>query len=176
MGDIVAFNLAEFFVKRNYALFDALGAQPPYSTKDKKPLIMPRGLPSPISFMVSERYYCVVSDPNFKDLHLDSTGEFQAEVTQQQAEEWIRKGLSHYGKRVTNSTALYGSPERKRVSNADWHSASWLFLDEIHHCLQHFGLSVDETPIEFQIITEILASFETKLGHRFVRLVYWFDN
>jgi hypothetical protein len=175
-GDIVDFNPAELFVQRNYALFDALGAQPPYSAKEKKPFIMPRGLPSPISFGVSERYYCVVSDPKFKDLHLDPTGDFQDEVTSEQAEEWIRKGLSHYGKRVSNISPRFGLPERKRVSNADWHSASWLFLDEIHQCLQHFGLKVDETPIEFRVITEIMASFEQKRGHRFVRLVYWFDN
>lgn len=161
------FNGGEFFLWRNYDLFNALGDGRNYRFSEdeieKHSRYPPRGLPSQCSYAVYNRYFHLVDDGSY-DSRLEPS---LPRISKEKADEWLRDGLS-----------TLGPPNAKlqRVSNPDWHSPSWLTLDEIYRSLAHFGLNINDVKPDFRIVVQTMKLFEEELGPGRTRLVFWFDN
>lgn len=139
----------------------------------------PKGIPNYDSLGFSSRndYTLLISD-NERD---DEDGRC---CTMQQAMRWSTSNFSP-------SKLYYRNPtddKPYRVSNPDWHSASWLTLDEYERTIQIYKEKirklVEEDPeynsIEDGILPEyeaILSAMKSLESNGYVtRVVFWFDN
>ncbi len=179
--DVRAFTTGELCIPRDYELFDALAfgrsAQISEGRHDgKRPLFRARGLPANLSDAVAQRYYHVVTDPDYTEKRFDPTDEFLGslpDVSLEQARQWVEEGLAQWG---PNEGDWQDGMSRDRVSNPDWHTTGWLSLKEIYRSLEHFDLDVRITSPEFQIALECMAGLERFFGPGHTRMVFWFDN
>lgn len=174
-----SFSYGELLATRDYKIFDALaGARRHVVTggMDTECMIQPRGLPSPVSDAIYYRYYLIVDEPRYPDLWADHVP-FRLwalpPVPLEDADEWVRKGLSHYAPVSLNAL---GRPARRRVSNPDWHSASWLFRDELLAIMQSSDLRLEDLSREWRHILLLLDQLSLDYGDNRVRVVFWFDN
>ena len=62
------------------------------------------------------------------------------------------------------------------VPNPNWHSASWLYRDEILVALDRDWLVLADLDLMFRVVLDVMANFDDRLGPRRSRLVFWFDN
>ena len=196
LDDVRALNAGEFFVSRNYDLFDALGdgrsrgVQPP-DARPRRALHPPRGIPLVLSESVFRRYYVAVlrdgeAPGRVEDGGLDVPVETASPAD---AERWLAEGLSHPGPAEQRWVHWETGPDDKLrkvlnarprgrllVSNPNWHTPSWLLLAEIRAALRHASLELSELSPDFQLIVSAMSQLEHAYGHARTRLVFWFDN
>ena len=86
------------------------------------------------------------------------------ECTRNLAEEWVKNGSS-----------FYEDETKIRVSDPDWHSASWLTTKEFERVMKKYEkLSDDDAESPFFV--EYKAALAAMLCLPNARLVFWFDN
>jgi len=149
----------EFFIPRDYALFDAL-AGVRHNNEKPPPLIPPRGFPIFASLDVTRAYFSYVCDDGEPPLE-------DHDVTRFDADKYVARGASIYRD--------HPSKPRGWVSEPDWHTPSWLFLHEIEAALRQHDSQFSRTSIEFQAVSDLLFSLEKHYPKR-TRIVFWFDN
>lgn len=172
----------EMDIPRDYGLFKVLASVRASRIEDQPEMFQPRGMPRDISSVTKEQYLMLVTDD----------GDPGEGCSRQCAERLIAQGSTEYW------------DERKRfVICADWHSASWLTLEELRTAYQRYleyykecvlpqlrtGMSEDELFAEckrvqgmMQSVSRIpevesaIAYMERMSEFREVRAVFWFDN
>lgn len=157
-------------------LFNALGDGRNYhfeeSAIEKHSLYPPRGLPPRFGFAVMNRFFHIVDDhADQRDLRPDLRT-----ISQKEADEWLMSGKSIIGPPFVTFSSNHGERELRRVSSPDWHSASWLMLEEVHESLAHFNSPIEKATPEVQATLQVMEAFETHYGKGHSRLVFWFDN
>lgn len=178
-SDIVAFNSGELWIERNYDLFDALAdarSSRTSASSVRRALFPPRGLPSVVSDAVEARYYLrVVQRPEqvlqlcqFQPIGGGIPNFIEESLVRRLAlQTFEREGLQLTDGKLTMETW---------VANPDWHSATWLFADEVGHALSHFELALDDLGPSTRAALAVLHLLESDLGPRRARFVVWFDN
>lgn len=81
--------------------------------------------------------------------------------------------------------AQYGSKiiEDKWVEHPDWHSHSWMTIEELEeaferykvHATQEWGEPITDVPLEYRALLASMKALEDG-GENEVRVVFWFDN
>lgn len=177
-GNIHSLSQTELLVQHDYALFDALAGGRSHSlgVAERPPLFAPRGLPVLVSPQVFYRYYHIVDEPAYGDLPHDQLSSWVVPLptlTWDVAEKWIELGRSTLAPMENHAL---GRPRRRRVSDPDWHTTSWLSLAEIVASLQAHGMS--ETTVQCDMAAHLsgMRSLESHLGVGRVRGVFWFSN
>lgn len=150
---------------RNYVMFGVLAG---VRMQDVQ-LFAPKGMPEGIlGFYTDDDYWTNVAPadhPEWSDL--------DGFVSLEQAEEWVTQGYS---------VAEYDKDGRlTRVSGPDWHSHSWLAVDELAQALDRYASKVGEywpnengVPAEWAAMLAAMRSLEA--SGQLVRIVFWFDN
>lgn len=133
---------------RYYSVFANLAGIRCYG--EKPPMLIPRGIPSDISWDASSDWWCLINDEYAND-----DNDY---VTTEQAERW-----SKYGSKIEERN---GKPFR--VQGPDWHTPSWVTADELEQAIPGEGF------YEYQAILAAMRSFEAQ--DLDCRLVFWFDN
>ena len=105
----------QFRIPRNYGLFAALAGVRKYNSEVES--FLPRGVPNEVSTETREDYTLWVSD---------TAGDDEDNCTREQAENYVK-----YGSR-------YWDSKKTRVIHPDWHSASWLSLNEFKIAYDRF--------------------------------------
>ncbi len=165
-GSYDALSDGEFRIPPDYPLFAALAGV--RAERGFVPMFPPRGIPEDISYEVADRYFVPVLDS--KRAAKWHIGEH---VTPEEARRLVQDGKSHW---LTKGTTSPFTPSTGgHIAHPDWHSASWLILDEVRLSLEHAGYPVTGASDEFQLLIEYLAAF-AKRKSTSVRVVFWFDN
>jgi hypothetical protein len=168
-----------FAFGKDYEVFDALawGRDSSMALEDRdpsrRPLIAPRGMPSPQSLTVAQSYSYLVAvpsdppDPYFWPTHRC--------VTPATAEEWVRER----GAVESEVLQWFNCGPRDRswrvVSEPGLYNASWLLLPEFDAALAHHGLRLEELPVEYDILRYALSALGQRHSPERVRLVVWFS-
>lgn len=166
----------EMLLSRDYVAFAAMcGVRA--SEGCLTPLFAPRGLPSNPGEAVIFRYYRIVED-NFN--WTESVLPMLPAVSKETARTWVKQGLAHYGPGMTQWERGNGrrlkEVERRRVSNPDWHDASWLRPSEFRAAFAHFDYDLAHLAFDWQIMLHTMNEVERLLGSERVRFVFWFDS
>ena len=158
-GDVRSFNLGEFLVACDYALFDLLaGARSRTNNKGSSEVMFsPRGLPDNCSDSVFRRFSVVIDD---------QANRSKLEIPVPVIAEPRRKSF------VENAILVSSTDGERLFQNPNWHSISWLTFEELKLiCEKHGRLNA-----EFSAIVAAMSCLETELGTGRTRLVFWFDN
>jgi hypothetical protein len=159
VDDIRGYSSGDFLIPRDYHLFAVLAGVRSY---DKiTPRYEPRGIPEIASPDIINAYYINILDDENERLE-------EADVSREQAEEWLSSGLSHIRDSWIKKIGF--------VSNPEYHTPSWLYRDEIIKSFDDTYYKLQDMPYEFQVIVELLESLERYFGKNRVRVVFWFDN
>jgi hypothetical protein len=137
---------AELHLGRDYNLFNEMA-----SVRGNGGLFSPRGLPEHISWRVDwENTLYVI------------TGPFEEEgcCTREKAEKWVARGYSKWA-----------DDGHTKVTHPDWHSHSYLYLDEVKQVYKALGYPHDE----LKAVIAAMKALNGKNPER-SRLVFWFDN
>jgi hypothetical protein len=89
-------------------------------------------------------------------------------ATRAQADAMVASGDSIYRDSWTKSNGL--------VSDPNWHTASYLSLEEIRRSLQHHSIDLSSTPLQFHAVIAAMEALERGFGAGRTRIVFWFDN
>ncbi len=177
--DIRSLSKGEFFVGRNYELFNAIAgarARSEGGVPENLCKFKPRSLPGIVSSTVFHRYYRLIADMVSAE-HTAFLGPWGIwklpTVAPDQAEEWVKSGLSHY---KTADSSADAQVVHRYVSDPEWHSPGWLFLDEFFEAIDYAGVVLRNEDIEVKAIVEATSTLEKVLGIRSARWVFWFDN
>ncbi len=156
---IDSFSDGDIYISRDYPLFGALAGVRHYG--DGESLIPPKGIPGFLSNEVNKEYFDYVFDEGEKYWNEDYT-------KREHAEEYVKRGVSEYKD--------HHQKEKGWVSNPDWHTPSYLGINEIRKALNHVKLYDINLPIEFKIVMTTLEAIEREYGVGRSRIVFWFDN
>ncbi len=141
------------YIIRDYNLFTALAGVRSYGAAATA-VVAPRGAPTDMSWRTEEDYYMRIDD-DWLQRHPDAEGY----VTSVQAEKWLENGASRRHPKHAH-----------KISNPDWHSTSWLTVDEC----------VEAQKIYFSLIhqpnLDLAACIGAMRALPHARLVVWFDN
>lgn len=99
------------YIGRNYELF-ALMAGVRYDENrmdGKQPLFTPKGIPEQVSWNVVDAYTLFVANEDF-----------EGSCTSKDAQKWVKNGSSEWW-----------NDDKSRVTHPDWHSTSWLTVQEL---------------------------------------------
>lgn len=135
---------------RNYSVFTELAKVRGISDTS----LDPKGLPSDLGYYAFGDYWLYVLDNKSDDC--DGT------CSRENAEKWVE-----------NKSSVYYDDEKKRVSDPDAHSASWVDLKEFKTCLKNADERRKISPI-YHGLAAMLEEIENR-GLK-TRLVFWFDN
>ena len=141
---------------RNYCMFGCLANG---VRSDIDGALDPKGLPPE-----DEMGYSSISDNR---IYISEDGEGENECTLETAQKWEK-----YGCKIT-----YRDDKPIFVEHPDWHSHTWLTLNEYKKALDlykansYFGSDI---PIEYQAILDLMKSL--KRSGAIPKLVFWFDN
>jgi hypothetical protein len=137
---------------RDYDMFELLAG-----VRGGIPKYEPRGLPDDINWMTREEFSLYVDD--------EATEDTEDGVTRARADSWVEQGYSRYM-----------DDRRVHVTNPDWHTPSWLTLDELHEvlvCRKH--LAADWEPgVAYGMCLAAMRYLQD--NDHDSRLVFWFDN
>lgn len=158
---IKTFADGEFLIPRDYDVFSAL-AGVRRGEAEPGPLYEPRGFPATASSDVVCKHYRYVRDADEPLLMPDW------EVSREEAEVYIAKGLSHYRDHARKPNGFVSDPER--------HTPTWLLACEFRAALAHHGIQPYESSFELGIAQRILDELEAQCGSGRARAVFWFDN
>ena len=178
-GQVYAFNCGELNIPRDYDLFNALSDGRNYHFEEEEIeqhcLYPSRGLPKYYSGAVESRYFHLVDD---RESEFDKPLELYPSlsiITTKKADQWLQEGCSFLGD--SQETSRDGKQAfLQRVSHPNWHSCSWLTLEEIYKSLKHYELDIPELHFEFRLVLNIMKEIEQEYGDGHTRLVFWFDN
>jgi hypothetical protein len=136
---------------RDYWLFALMAGVRNYW--DVKPVAEPRGVPKDTSYDVREDYLLYVSE---------NCPDEQGNCSKEDAKRWLEYNCSQQW-------------DENRITGPDWHTPSWLTLDELKLVLKRY---IEENPYDIKRpygkeLNAIIAAME-KLPDS--RLVFWFDN
>jgi len=155
-GDYVD-GVAQIYVNRDYLLFGLLA-----DVRMKDIVVFPpRGIPQAISYQAELEYCLYVCEQDGEGC-----------CTAIQAQKWIKEGVSCWFD--TNHT---------RITNPDWHSASFLYTDEVAKVAEEFEIKINEginDKTYFRLVqmlkglVQMMRCLDTP-GYR-SRITYWFDN
>jgi len=187
--EIMSCTYGEFALPQNYRLFDALGDGRSYQFPDdnsrKRAKVPPRGIPLPLSRLVLNRYAHIIVNEKMDATEITRSlngliPELRA-VTETEAEKWVMDGVSEFIDDVEHRIFSEGKVSSRRVSNPDWHTASWLTLPEIEESLEYFDLALNRVDCKddlfaFTIVVDTMRYIEKSRGEGRTRLVFWFDN
>ena len=149
-----------FYLERSYYVFAALAGV--RSEDGFEPLIPPRGLPPRFSSAVEDQLFL--------------------SVLAEDEEDWRESGAVpriDADRMVAEQGAVYiDTPlkEKAFVSDPQYHSMSWLTLEELRAALRHAGIAHSELPTVFRITIETMEVVERVLGEGRSRLVFWFEG
>lgn len=138
---------------RNYDLFAILADVRNYD--GAKCIYPPRGLPEPLGFRATWDYYLRV---NKSAKSVDEC--FEGQCLQSHADKWTATGQS-----------VWRDDSKDVVSNPDWHTPSWLYVDELEEVLKKSKWSFGR---EYKALLAAMKSL--KNDNYLVRVVFWFDN
>lgn len=168
-----------FILSRAYDVFDALagGRESVMAAEDRdpscQPLILPRGIPSPRSLTVSQRFLYLVDDP------VDPAGPPDRNfwpkdrcVDPDEADEWVKTKDCF---RAEVIQWFNGSRVWPAVSEPGFYNASWLWPREFDESLAHQNLTLAELPVDYSILRTAMVMAEDHYGKHRVRLVVWFS-
>lgn len=135
---------------RDYAVFEALAG---VRGKVTKAMFKPRGIPSNLGYVARDanRLYMV-----------DRPTDNENEVERSKALDWVKSGQSVI-------------EEAHWVTHPDWHTHSWLFLEEFKRVIFALKAEGDCWLLKYEAMIgamEVLADG----GQNDVRVVFWFDN
>ncbi len=146
---------------RNYTMFGMLaGVREP-----ELKLFDPKGLPQKLSYVTQSDVSLTISD----NVDFSDCSQFCTSKKAEEYNESYIKYKNHYG-----LVGGYVDESKKSVYNPDWHSHSWLNLEEYNKCIEKWRKISTFKEIEYEIILDIMEGFE-KRGCD-CRLVFWFDN
>jgi hypothetical protein len=168
-----------FSFGKDYEVFDALAwgrdsqMSPEERDPARRPLIAPRGMPSPQSLVVAQSYfYLVVAPPDLPDQHFWPAHRC---VAPGRAEEWARQR----GAVRSQVVQWFNCEPRDRtwqvVAEPGLYNASWLLLPEFDAAVAHHGLRLEELPAEYSIVRQALSLLGQQHGEERIRLVVWFS-
>lgn len=133
-------------LSRNYCMFGLLAGV----RGTDAPVYKLRGVPDDMGFWAKDAYWLYISE---------NSGEGMC--TPERA-----KGYAKYG-------SVY-SEDLKSISHPDWHSHSWLTVDEFKRVMDEYrAMYMQHRAIEYEATR---AAMEELSKHGPVRLVFWFDN
>lgn len=147
---------AELSLDRDYVLFGILaGVRVPI-----KPVVEPRGIPDKLSGMALSKYCLFVADDGKECL-------YENECSRDDAESWVKSGSSKWWN--INHTI---------VTNPDWHTASYLYLEEVQDaCFQYSvreNKMLDFEPKQLLLVSSMMT-WLSEDGKK-PRFTFWFDN
>lgn len=141
---------------RNYSMFSLLADVRNDGDLTHLPL---RGLPHDAAKETLKCYGFVV----------DTKAEYEWEVSEEDAERWVKQGLSHY----------YEIGGWKYCSDPDAHSENWCTTQEMEDCVNRVFINNDGTfecgYIEWLALLGAMKGYEQS-GDYECRAVFWFDN
>lgn len=146
-------------LNRNYEMFGIIaGVRCPFT-----PVAPLRGLPDDVSWEVAkDAYQFVVDDDKWRDIDKEL-----GRIRRSRAEEEVAKG---YARWRTN----YGGDERSYITISDWHSHTWLTLEEWRRALER---GCDKYRLPGPAYFAALGAMEALAEYgQDVRIVIWFDN
>lgn len=143
------------FGNRNYTLFGILAGVRDTSVKHS---FDPKGLPSfGLSYVIESELY----------LHIRKDGEekYEGSCTLEDAKRW--------GHPIINNDK--GEPWR--TVHPDWHSFSWMTIDELKQAFKWYKKESDGygLDVEYKAMLKAMEVLEDK-GRNEVVVVFWFDN
>jgi hypothetical protein len=169
-----------FLFGKDYEVFDALawGRDSQMAPEDRdparRPLIAPRGMPSPRSLAVAQSYfYLVAAPPDLPDRHFWPAHRCVPPGT---AEGWVRERGA-----LTSEVRQWFNWRPPRpctwqvVADPVLYNASWLLLPEFDAALAHHGLRLEGLPVEYSVVRQALSLLGRRHGRERVRLVIWFS-
>ncbi|WP_438017709.1 hypothetical protein WMF18_00800 [Sorangium sp. So ce315] len=165
-GAFTALSDGEFLLPRQYGLFAALAgvrAEPGFV-----PLQRPRGIPSDVSQHVADRYFV----PVLEDERARAWG-LADHFTPSHAARLVASGASRW--KPDGTTTPLMPTTHGHIAHPDWHSASWLAVDEIRPALEHARFNLDAASDEFVLLLDYVSAVAVKKGPS-TRVVFWFDN
>ena len=115
------------------------------------PLIPPRGMPTDAGYSANHDNELAVATSQYPD-GTDSD----------KAAEWVANGVSKWARKGF-------------VTHPDWHTHSWLTLDEFERVLTAYYVPTGQT-VSPQYCAVREAMRELAKGYGAARLVFWFDN
>ena len=149
---------------RNYTLF-TLMAGVRYDPRIDKyhPLFGPRGLPDRLSWSTEREYGLRVTES-------EALADAEGYCSVENASEWTKSGHS-----------VWLDDEHTTISCPDWHSASWLTVEELEKVKEAYeSIEVGEiktytVPKTFDAIIAAMKELDGETPGR-SRLVFWFDG
>jgi hypothetical protein len=167
---------ASFSFDRRYEVFDALagGREVFYAGEDRdpkrRPLISPRGMPSPCSLAVAQEYfYLIRKRGDVPDKYFWPSARC---VTPRVASSWVRHKGSHESEVLQ---WFNGSRTWKVVSDPVNRAASWLRLKEFDNALAHHRVNIKRVPACYEAVRAAMGVMVRRHGESRVRLVLWFS-
>ena len=151
-------DFAEVSIARDYKLFSAIAFGDGGITDDLPH--PPRGLPLDHSLRVSHGFFIEAGELKKIEAEIDPEEEFLPEEIARAWGDWAVEKYTTY--------QLLPSP--------DWHTPSWLRLNELVDALKHAGLQPDEQSPEFRAVIASMRVLSEAYGGENVRLVFWFDG
>jgi hypothetical protein len=125
--------------------------------------------------------------PDFDNLGYAARNDYSLYISEKEDTEFkyctMEQAIKWCASDFCNSKLYYRNPTDDKptwVSNPDWHSASWLTIDEYEKAIQIYEKMLEEDymgkyiPAEYEAILAAMKSLE-KNGN-VTRVVFWFDN
>lgn len=140
----------EFHLDRDYSMFGRMARV----RRETEVGFAPRGLPVDVAYAVEHVNLCYIHDGEKEEDNY---------VTSAKAAEWVQSGCSKYVDRYNNGKNTY-------VTHPDWHSHSWLTLEEFEQCIECSKYKVSD----YRAVATAMRSLESD-GYQ-TRVVFFFDN
>lgn len=146
----------EFELDRSYDLFEKFAG---VRGLVRNAIVPPRGVPGDIAFITRSQYTFVVLDGK-EEIHEECA------TTRKNAERWI-----------ANKSSVYFNDNKSFVTNPDWHTPSWLTLEEYETALYEMKIqwNGDVNPC-YNAVLAAMKNLNDDERVSEVRLVFWFDN
>jgi len=145
-------SFAEVEIARDYKLFSAIAFGDGGVSEDLP--YPPRGLPSDHSHRVTELFFIK------SDSEDDPSEQFPQEDLARTWGDWaVEQFVLH-----------------RIVPGSDWHTPSWLKLDELDIALRRAGLKIEDQSPQFRAVIASMRKLSETYGDENVRLVFWFDG
>ena len=146
-------SISKPYLSRNYGMFGLMAG-----VRIESVLFKPKGLPTDCGWSVSFE----------NELFVTTNGGEDHCITKETAERWVASGSSKWV-----------DEKKNRVTHPDWHSHSWLTIEEFSKCITKYeklarASGYESTAPYYKIALATMRAAK-KLGYE-VRLVFWFDN
>ena len=144
---------------RDYELFALMADVRNYYSPRVEPLHTPRGLPDDVGLTARWDNQLYVTDEDHAS---------EGSVTRAVADIWLARG-------TTTVAASRADGTFNAVHHPDWHSHSWLNVDELAAVFRVYR-AAHKRPVGLEYRALLSAMRYLKRESTGVRLVFWFDN